>query len=439
MSRARLGRGPVSNVIAFGGFVVLVSCVSGQSDTNAAQGGGPNAAGTSSLNAGAPSGSGGALQSGSGGVASVARGGSAPSTGGAANGGTPGSAGSTQAGATQGGVTSGGQSGVTTGGTTSNGGAPGAGGSVACTDTPPNNGDTCAHAVEYKWCGLDWMAGACARSCGLCGTTAGSGGATSTGSGGRSATTGGTTASGGGSSVADPPRINGGTSGWATRYWDCCKPACGWKANVPSGSTPVSSCSAQNASLGTNYDAKNACESGGSAYMCQNFGPWAVSNTLAYGFAAVSKSDYCGRCYQLQFTGGSHNATTDAGSQSLSTKTLIVQAINNGGVGSDQFDILIPGGGVGDFDACSSQWGVTDLGARYGGFFLACQQQNNFDYAASKSCAAQKCQSVFASKPDLLAGCMWFVDWFGAPDNPALVYQEVTCPAAITAKSGLKR
>ena len=240
-------------------------------------------------------------------------------------------------------------------------------------------------------------------------------------------------------SVEQPPRIDGGSPGWASRYWDCCKPACGWTGTVPGGSTPVSSCTAQGQSMGSNYDARNACESGGSAYMCQDFGPWAVSDTLAYGFAAVSRSDYCGRCYQLQFTGKSHNATTDAGSASLSNKTMIVQAINNGGVGSDQFDLLIPGGGVGDFDACSSSWGTSSLGERYGGFFLACQKQNGFNHEVSKTCAKDKCQSVFANKPDLLRGCLFFTDWFNAPDNPALVFKEVTCPAAITSKSGLKR
>jgi hypothetical protein len=236
--------------------------------------------------------------------------------------------------------------------------------------------------------------------------------------------------------------IEGGTSGWATRYWDCCKPACGWKGNVPGGSNPVSSCSVSNQSFGSDYAEPSACPNGtnGGAFMCQNFGPWAVSSTLAYGFAAVSKgSDYCGRCYQLQFTGKSHNASVDTGSAALAGKTMIVQAINNGGVGGDQFDLLIPGGGVGDFNACATQWGTSSLGEQYGGFFLACQKANGFDYAKSKSCAAAKCQSVFGSKPDLLASCNWFVDWFGAPDNPALVYKEVTCPAAITSLSGLHR
>jgi hypothetical protein len=46
---------------------------------------------------------------------------------------------------------------------------------------------------------------------------------------------------------------------------------------------------------------------------------------------------------------------------------------------------------------------------------------------------------VFGSKPDLLTGCNFFVNWLGAPDNPNLVFKETTCPAAITQISGLKR
>ena len=235
-----------------------------------------------------------------------------------------------------------------------------------------------------------------------------------------------------------PPVITDGTSGWATRYWDCCKPACGWKGNV-GGKNPVQSCGQDDQPL-SDYAAKNACESGGNAYMCHALEPWAVSATLAYGYAAVNKgSDFCGKCYQLQFTGGSHNSTVDEGSKALLGKTMIVQAINNGGVDGNQFDLLVPGGGVGALDACSKQWGTTDLGERYGGFFLACQKSNGFDYQKSKACAKAKCESVFANKPELLVGCDWFIDWFGAPDNPAVTYKEVTCPDAITKNSGLKR
>ena len=238
--------------------------------------------------------------------------------------------------------------------------------------------------------------------------------------------------------VVPPPPLTDGTQGFATRYWDCCKPACGWPQNV-GGRTPIQSCSQDDQPLSDNK-AKNACESGGVAYMCHDLQPWAVSDTLSYGYAAVNKgSDFCGRCYQLQFTGGSHNSTVDPGSKALQGKTMIVQAINNGGVEGNQFDLLVPGGGVGALDACSRQWGTTDLGEKYGGFFLKCQKDNNFDYEKSKACAKAKCDSVFANKPELRTGCEWFTGWFGAPDNPAVLYKEVTCPDAITKNSGLKR
>jgi hypothetical protein len=338
--------------------------------------------------------------------------------------------------------TSGGMS-VTQGGVSNGGNASGGQTMVTpCTNTPPNNGDTCAHAVEYDWCKQAWLGDSCRQSCGKCsngtaGTSSGGNSAGGTGNTGGSSSGNGGFAGGGG----QPPVIEGGAPGWASRYWDCCKPACGWKGNVPGGSTPVHSCNSSDQSLGGNYDAKNACEGDKSgAYMCGNFGPWAVSSTLAYGFAAVKMgSDYCGKCYQIQFTGSSHTANSDPGSQSLQGKTMIVQAINTGGVDSTQFDLLIPGGGVGDFDACSSEWGTSDLGERYGGFYLACQKAHGFNYADAKACAAQKCQSVFANKPDMLAGCNFFINWMGAPDNPNLVFKETTCPAAITQLSGLKR
>ncbi|MEI8634903.1 hypothetical protein P4S72_28405 [Vibrio sp. PP-XX7] len=39
-------------------------------------------------------------------------------------------------------------------------------------------------------------------------------------------------------------------------------------------------------------------------------------------------------------------------------KTMIVQALNIGyDVSGGQFDLLVPGGGVGAFNACSAQWG----------------------------------------------------------------------------------
>jgi hypothetical protein len=172
--------------------------------------------------------------------------------------------------------------------------------------------------------------------------------------------------------------------------------------------------------------------------------PVAVNAKLSYGYAAVpSQGDICGRCYQLEFTGKSHNAGDDPGSAALAGKTMIVQATNIGyDVGNGQFDVLIPGGGVGAFDACSYQWKSNDLGAQYGGFLLACKQAKpNGTHAEWKACVSQKCDTVFADPAlaELKSACDWFVNWYEAADNPALRFQEVACPDAIVKSSGVDR
>ena len=44
----------------------------------------------------------------------------------------------------------------------------------------------------------------------------------------------------------------------------------------------------------------------------------------------------------------------------------------------------------------------------------------------------EQVQTVFANKPDLMAGCHWFIDWYGVADNPNVVAKEITCPALIS-------
>ncbi len=247
----------------------------------------------------------------------------------------------------------------------------------------------------------------------------GMGGMTSSGSAG-----GGFGANGG---VAPPANISGGSSGWASRYWDCCKPACGWTGNT-NGRNPIKSCSQSDQTLSDN-NATNACQHGGSAFMCWSDSPWAVGDNLSYGFAAASGSNYvCGRCFHLQFDGTSQNGN-GMSTQNVKGKHMIVQVINNGGVQNNQFDLLIPGGGVGALNACTTQWGTSDLGSQYGGFLAGCNGDVN--------CTRQKCQTVFAGKQDLLDGCDWFLGWFGAADNPNFTYQQIACPSDITNKSGL--
>jgi hypothetical protein len=112
-------------------------------------------------------------------------------------------------------------------------------------------------------------------------------------------------------------------------------------------------------------------------------------------------------------------------------------------VSGGQFDLLIPGGGTGIFDACTSQWNINDqsiLGPDYGGFLTACKQQTgSSNNSTLKSCVQSRCDSVFSSWSDLKAGCDWFVDWLHVADNPSLTYREVECPQAIINVSGMDR
>ncbi|KAH0385003.1 glycoside hydrolase family 45 protein, partial [Aureobasidium melanogenum] len=206
--------------------------------------------------------------------------------------------------------------------------------------------------------------------------------------------------------------VNAAQTGKTTRYWDCCKGSCAWpgKADV---SAPITTCDKNDNPL-TDANTASACD-GGSAYMCSDQSPWAVSDNLAYGFAAAniaggSEESWCCSCYKLTFT------TT-----SIAGKTMIVQATNTGGdLGSNQFDLAIPGGGVGIFNACTDEWNApsSGWGAQYGGI-------------STNTCSA--------FPKALQPGCGFRFDWFENADNPEMEFERVECPAAITAKSGCKR
>ncbi len=248
------------------------------------------------------------------------------------------------------------------------------------------------------------------------------------------------------SSSASSITLGANCNGYATRYWDCCKAHCSWTANVPSVVNALPACGSNNSRL-SDVNAASACgNGGGSAHMCWGMAPFTVSDKLAYGYAATSSGDVCGRCYQLEFTGQSHNSPGDPGSAALAGKVMIVQATNIGyDVSGGQFDILVPGGGVGAFNACSTQWGVSnsELGAQYGGFLAACKQELGYNASLSqyKTCLTNRCNSVFGSRglTELQQACTWYANWFEAADNPALKYKEVACPAELTSRSGMNR
>ncbi|OZJ04288.1 hypothetical protein BZG36_02578 [Bifiguratus adelaidae] len=199
--------------------------------------------------------------------------------------------------------------------------------------------------------------------------------------------------------------------GTATRYWDCCKPSGGisGKAAV---NRPVFSC-AQDGVTHVDPSTNSAC-AGGTAYTCTNYQPFVSScnPNLSYAFGARAQSNdestFECACYQVTFA-------------QLPGKTLIVQATNDGGdVPATNFDIQIPGGGVGLFDACTAEYNAPPggWGAQYGG--ISSQTQ---------------CSQLPAS---LQKGCNWRFTWFA--DNPTISsISRVKCPSQLTDLSGCIR
>jgi hypothetical protein len=306
-----------------------------------------------------------------------------------------------------------------------------------------------------------------------------------------------------------PPLEPGGPDvqkGWASRYWDGCKPTCSWPANIWDGGNPVPytiarNCDMFNREMPTYFldprtspdDPWNpprymgtqcAKEPSGNdlrqlfrtsvtyqehllrnplfptdpnndgAHTCFDMIPVAINDTLAYAFGATPGGEKsCGKCYQIQFDGGwaPHPTAPRVTHSALKGKTLIIMASNTGhDVGSGQFDIMVPGGGTGNYDCISKQLGKSrdeiDRGHSHGGLLTSCfwtdgitgiQELRDGGWNATleewQACLRKKCRLAFSDilndpNGSLLKGCLWFADWYMAADNPTVLYKEVECP-----------
>jgi glycosyl hydrolase family 45 len=268
-----------------------------------------------------------------------------------------------------------------------------------CVDTAPPPDPTWPDATCESWatetteCGADWFANYCDISCGRCVPEGGSALPTAPDCSGENL-----------------PNVTGG-EGYATRYWDCCQTHCaqfdGHKCSQD-GTTRTG-------------DNTSSCQGGGS-YACYDEAPRAVSACLSYGHIAKANPN-CGGCYRIQFTGQGNYNPNDIGSTLIKGKQMIVKVTNTGSdVNGNQFDLMIPGGGVGLFNACSRQWNQSDLGAQYGGFLTDCTGT----HAQKKECVRQECNKIPAGQAR--EGCLWFVDWLEIADGPSFTSQEVACP-----------
>jgi hypothetical protein len=248
-------------------------------------------------------------------------------------------------------------------------------------------------ANETESCSEAWFGNYCDVSCGRCVPEDGSGPAKPPDCSGENL-----------------PNVTGG-EGHTTRYWDCCQTHCAQFTGHKCGQDGVSNTG----------DSNSSCNGGGS-FACYDEAPRAVSTCLAYGHIAKANPN-CGGCYRIQFTGVGHDNPNDIGSKLIQGKQMIVKVTNTGSdVGGTQFDLMIPGGGVGKFNACSRQWNTSDLGAQYGGFLSECSGT----HAEKKECVRQECMKIPAGSAR--DGCIWFVDWFQVADNPNFTSQQTDCP-----------
>ena len=253
--------------------------------------------------------------------------------------------------------------------------------------------------------------------------------------------------------------LSNGKTGWSSRYWDACKPHCSWLSSVDTtseekyqaGRTVARNCNIHDVEVPAftlghavqqywmGYEGTNsACvnNNAGGTYTCTDMAPIQVNENLSYGYVAAPGAQFgggCGKCFHLQFNGGNHANDVKATHKALKGKHMIVMASNIGyDVEEGQYDMLVPGGGVGAFNALSTQIGVpaSGLGANGGGFLSECQISLGWDNTveAYQECVLKKCDEVFKDWPNLLRGCRWYAEWYMAADNPTYNWEEVECP-----------
>ena len=104
-----------------------------------------------------------------------------------------------------------------------------------------------------------------------------------------------------------------------------------------------------------------------------------------------------------------------------------------GDVQQGQFDIMIPGGGVGMFNGCS-QMGWGPQGEQYGGLLSDCEKEKNYKPAATLTCLKEKCNSVFSNDSQAKQGCLFLAEFMHGAGNPLHDYVEVECPDVLKSK-----
>ena len=197
---------------------------------------------------------------------------------------------------------------------------------------------------------------------------------------------------------------------------DCCKPSCVWNRGQGIERTPLNAaCDAKGNKLGFHArETPNACEHGGAGViMCPDQVPFFDAAEDAWmGFVAAQdrgSTDDCCDCYELRVDGFS--------------KRLIVQITNHGHV-HGLFDLLVPGGGFGDYEGCAQIFprASSVAQARYGGMHRA-----------------QDCEIVFGGFPADVAACRWMFESGIYPTRPPQCNAQFPCSGSILSWEQVRR
>ena len=226
--------------------------------------------------------------------------------------------------------------------------------------------------------------------------------------------------------------------GYITRHWNCCKPFCSSTQNA-GVSNEARQCDA-NMNIITDKHAVSICE-GGPSTMCLSQIPFTIEgcNNMGFAFAAFSGRNNCGKCFLLEFTGKGKDVQRNH-YKLLKPKKLIVMVLNLDYTDENEenqpFTIMIPGGGTGNPNRCSSVLG-DNLGVPYGGLLGECAEEIGYDpddniiYTKRKECLIQKCNDVFSNITEAREGCLFLANFFEVASDPLHNYKEIECPQVL--------
>jgi len=223
--------------------------------------------------------------------------------------------------------------------------------------------------------------------------------------------------------------VEAGKTANITHFWDCCKPSCGWDDGQGQGRLPLKAMCDQNGRKvgGLGIEAESACDAkkGRGVTTCPDMAPFLdLESGHWMGFVATqdlgTKAECC-ECYKLK---------TEFANTTAKEFTMWVQIISHGHV-NGIFDLLVPGGGLGEFDGCSTIFPHSSRvpQSRFGGL------HSPFD-----------CDAAFAEHAGAVTACHWLFAgrMFAYPstgvpfpgDALAFKASNEPCPEALNRRSG---